>query len=75
MVIGFKDPDLTRLERDSPTFSLRSRLLFFSTVAARHWKLTKGDIKNAFLQGDSIEESRQIYGEPPPELRERLGLG
>ena len=49
VVVGFQDPDLTSLARDSPTLSLRSRLLFLAYVAAAKGQLEKGDIKNAFL--------------------------
>ncbi len=44
-------------------------------MTARKWMLFKGDIKNASLQGDPIEADGEIFGEPPPELRDRLGLG
>ena len=55
VVVGFQDPDLLKLDRDPPTLSLRSKLIFLASVAARRWKLEKGDIKNAFLQGGETE--------------------
>ena len=67
-MVGFQDPDLTTLKRDSPTLSLRSRLLFLAYVAAAEWELEKGGIKNASLQGDPTKCDREVYDEPPPEL-------
>ncbi len=47
----------------------------FTIAAASHWVLFKGDIKNAFLQGDKVEKERKVYGQAPPELLARLGVG
>ena len=74
VVIGYQDPDLTEIPRDSPTLATRTRLVFFAICALLGWSLHKGDIKTAFLTGDKSEAARQVYGEPTKELRERLGL-
>ena len=48
--------------------------MMYAIAAACKWKLYKGDIKTAFLQGPKDEISRRVYGKPPPELLARLGL-
>ena len=48
--------------------------MMYAIAAASKWKLHKGDIKTAFLQGPKDEVSRRVYGKPPPELLTRLGL-
>ncbi len=60
--MGFTDPDLVDVPRDSPTLALRSRLMIFAIAAASKWKLYKGDIKCAFLQGEKEEHARKVYG-------------
>ena len=40
----------------------------------RGWGLLKGDVKTAFLQGDENQLGRSIFGYPPEELREAIGL-
>ena len=75
VVLGYTDPDLTEVARDAPTLALRTRLMLFAICAAEKWVLHKGDIKNAFLQGDKAEVGREVYGSPPPELLGRLNVG
>ena len=74
VVIGYTDPDLTEIPRDSPTLAVRTRFMMYAIAAASKWKLYKGDIETAFLQGPKDEVSRRVYGKPPPELLKRLGL-
>ena len=70
---GFTDPDLLKLRSDAPTISKRGRMLFF--LACSHFKLQaeKADVVGAFLQSDSTEELRNVFGEPPYELLEAMG--
>ncbi len=66
--MGFTDPDLVAVPRDSPTLAVRTRHLVFAIAAMNKWALFKGDIKAAFLQGEASEAERKVYGIPPPEL-------
>ena len=52
VILGFQDPDLDELERESPTLSTTSRALIFMCAANEQWKLKSGDVKTAFMQGD-----------------------
>ncbi len=75
VVVGFTDPDLLSVPRDSPTLAVRTRYLMYALVAMNRWELHKGDITAAFLQGEAgAEEARKVYGRPPPELLKRLGV-
>ena len=75
VVVGFEDPDLCNpeLQTASPTMSRRSRQLMLTYSCAKSWRLLKGDIKAAFLQGDMVEEDRKVYAVPVKELRLALG--
>ena len=52
VILGYQDPDLVELERESPTLNTTSRSLIFTIVANQKWKLKSGDVKTAFMQGD-----------------------
>ena len=62
-VLGFQDPDLTEVPRDSPTLSAASEALIMQWVASHKYRLISGDIKTAFLSGD--EDVRNIFISPP----------
>ena len=74
IIKGFQDPDLLRIQRDSPTLSTLGRNLVFSITSKKGWELWLGDIKTAFLNGDDTEFNRNIYGEPPDDVKEYLGM-
>lgn len=74
IIKGFEDPDLMSIQRDSPTLSTLGRNLLLSEAARRNWGVKVGDIKTAFLNGDATEYDREIYGDPPEDVREMMGL-
>ena len=55
VVLGYTDPDLVDVPGDSPTLSSKARQILYAICAANCWKLCKGDIKTAFLQGEKSE--------------------
>ena len=73
VVLGYLDPAIDKLTRDSPTLSKHSRMLLLQVLASYGWDLRSFDIKAAFLQGKP-QEDRIIGVEPVPELVEALGL-
>ena len=58
-VLGFQDPDLIEVHRDSPTLSAASEAFIMQWVASHKYRLISGDIKTAFLSRD--EDIRNIF--------------
>ena len=71
-MLGFQDPDLTEVPRDSPTLSAASEALIMQWVASHKYRLISGDIKTAFLSGD--EDVRNIFISPSDDVRHMLNL-
>ena len=51
VVLGYMDPQITNVVRDSPTLSREGRHTILQCLAAYQWELTSFDIKTAFLRG------------------------
>ena len=73
VILGYEDPNLTEIPRDSPTLQKESRSLILQYCASRQWKIRSFDVKTAFLRG-SRRDNRVLGVEPPVELRQRMGL-
>ena len=73
VVLGYLDPELESIRRDSPTLGRQSRMLILQLIASSHWTLQSFDIKAAFLQGRT-QDNRKIGLEPVPELRAAMNL-
>ena len=73
VVLGFMDPSLDQLQRDSPTMSRLSRMLVLQMVASRRWNLMSFDIRTAFLQGQP-QKDRLLAIEPVQELASAMKL-
>ena len=73
VVLGFQDPKLCEVARDSPTLTREGRNTVLQTISSRRWELASFDIKTAFLRGQS-DKNNPLAMEPPPELRKKLNL-
>ena len=73
VILGYMDPDITEIPRDSPTLQKDTRSLLLQYCAARRWKIRSFDVKTAFLRG-SRRDDRILGVEPPVELREKLQM-
>ena len=51
VILGYQDPELSSLERDSPTLSKLSRDLLLQACVSNRWEIGSFDIKTAFLRG------------------------
>ena len=71
-VLGFQDPDLTEVPRDSPTLSATSEALIMQWVASHKYRLISGDSKTAILSGD--EDVRNIFISPLDDVRQMVNL-
>jgi hypothetical protein len=69
-VLGFQDPDLLDVPRDSPTLSSATEALILQWIVSNKHRLISGDIKTAFLSGD--EDARNIFVAPPDDVRKML---
>jgi len=73
VVLGFEDPMVDQIPRDSPTMSKLSRVLILQHAASMGYDIGSFDIKTAFLRG--TENSQRVLGiEPPEELRNKMQL-
>ena len=72
IVLGYQDPLLCELERDSPTLSKLARMFIFQYAASCAWQIGSFDICTAFLRGS--DDQRLLGLEPPVEMRQRMGL-
>lgn len=73
VVLGFQDPKLTSVARDSPTLTREGRHTILQCISAYQWELTSFDIRTAFLRGKA-DENNPLAMEPPIELRRKLQL-
>ena len=73
VILGYEDPNICDIPRDSPTLQKESRSLLLQMCAARRLTIRSFDIKTAFLRG-SRRDNRILGVDPPPELRDRLQL-
>ena len=73
VVLGYLDPKIEEIPRDSPTLNKTSRMLALQVISSHSWKIRSFDIKAAFLQGQP-QADRVIAIDPVPELRKALDL-
>ena len=73
VILGYEDPLIDTLPRDSPTLGRDSRMLALQCIASYQWTVRSFDIRTAFLRG-SRQDSRVLGIEPPNELRVKMGL-
>ena len=73
VVLGYLDPNLTEIPRDSPTLGRQSKMILLQLIASYGWSLASFDIKAAFLQGKT-QNDRVMGLDPVPELAEAMQL-
>ena len=73
VVLGFEDPLVDQIPRDSPTMSKLSRVLILQHAASLGWDIHSFDIKTAFLRGTE-QNTRTLGMEPPEEMRTKMRL-
>ena len=72
IVLGYQDPNYEFRKTSAPTPTKAGRQLFFQTCAWRKFRLTKGDVSGAFLQGADLEED--LWCCPLPEICKAIGV-
>ena len=73
VVLGYMDPQLTEVPRDSPTLGKQSKMILLQLIASMGWSLGSFDIKAAFLQGKP-QKDRIIGLDPVVELAKAMSL-
>ena len=73
VVLGYMDPQITEVPRDSPTLGKQSKMIILQLIASMGWSLGSFDIKAAFLQGKP-QKDRIIGLEPVIELAKAMNL-
>ena len=73
VILGYEDPHLESLNRDSPTMGRDSRTLVLQYAASSKWRISAFDIQTAFLRG-SRQDGRILGMEPPKEMRLAMKL-
>ena len=73
VVLGYLDPQITEIPRDSPTLNRHSKMLLLQLIASKSWDLRSFDIRAAFLQGKP-QEGRVLGLAPVPELAAKMNL-
>ena len=72
VVLGYQDPSYETRKTSAPTPSKAGRQLFLQQCALRRFRLSKGDVSGAFLQGMEVVE--ELFCRPLPEMCEALGI-
>ena len=73
VILGFMDPSLDSIPRDSPTLGRTSKMVALQLVSSHKWLLQSFDVKAAFLQGKP-QDNRLIIVDPVPELRKAMNM-
>ena len=73
-VLGFQDPRLETVQTSSPTMTQDAEHLVLQWIVNNGHKLESGDLKTAFLSGDS-DPDLPLYIQPPADLANWLKLG
>ena len=74
VVKGFTDPDLTEIRSESPTLSRLFETTHSTDRCVSRLSLEKRRCETEFLSGDREEAKRDVYAEPPQELRDKLQI-
>ena len=72
IVLGFQDPSYSERQTSSPTPTKAGKQLFLQMCAHRRFKIAKGDVSGAFLQGEDLTE--ELWCRPIREFCEELGV-
>ena len=74
IIQGFRHLDVLeqKLDTESPTLSMTGRQGIYIYTVHKQWKLFSADVKSAFMQSDSIDQTTRIYVKPSSDMRRRL---
>ena len=70
---GYQDPNYEYRATTTPVMTKQTRQFVLHETARRGWRVKKGDVTGAFLQGRTYPS--ELYCVPCPEILEAMGLG
>ena len=72
VILGYQDKSYEYKQTTSPTLSRSGRQAFLCFCARHHYKVQKGDVSSAFLQGDDLQDDMWVI--PTDEICAELGI-
>ena len=72
ILLGYQDEAYEHRATTAPVMSRQTRQLFLQLAACKGWKVAKGDVTGAFLQGKELTD--QLYCVPCDEICQALGV-
>lgn len=74
VILGYQDKSYEYKQTTSPTLSRAGRQAFLAFCAQQHFRVQKGDVSSAFLQGDLLGEKEGTWVIPTDEICKALGV-
>ena len=72
VLLGYQDPSYEHRATTSPVMSRQSRQMLMQLTTLKGWRMYKGDVSGAFLQGREYPDL--LYCIPCPEICQAMGL-
>eukprot|EP00439_Symbiodinium_sp_Y106_P024975 s3776_g3.t1 len=72
ILLGYQDPSYEHRSTTAPVMTRQTRQLFLQAAANRKWRIQKGDISGAFLQGRAYPD--ELFCVPCDEILEAMQL-
>ncbi|CAE7454855.1 RE1 [Symbiodinium sp. CCMP2592] len=72
ILLGYQDPSYEHRSTTAPVMTRQTRQLFLQAAANRRWRIQKGDISGAFLQGRTYPD--ELFCVPCDEILEAMQL-
>ncbi|CAE7707318.1 RE1, partial [Symbiodinium sp. CCMP2456] len=72
VLLGYQDPSYEHRSTTSPVMTRQTRQLMLQLSANKRWRLMKGDVSGAFLQGRAYPS--ELYCIPCDEICQAMGL-
>ena len=72
VLLGYQDPSYEHRATTAPVMTRQTRQMQLQITAQKRWKIQKGDVSGAFLQGREYPD--RLYCVPCPEICEAMGI-
>jgi hypothetical protein len=72
VILGYQDKNYEFKQTASPTLSRSGRQAFLAFCSQCHFRVRRGDVSSAFLQGDTLKDGMKV--QPTREICDALGI-